>query len=119
MKSYSEHNLIQLAVKTLGSSGVRIANHIDYADSEDQVIYNFAIQEVQKFVTKHAPDEDKYGHKLYLTLAGAVVCGEFIEFPSAELAQEFFNIFNVRGNTYASGLYAELYIDGELVSENT
>jgi hypothetical protein len=118
MQAYFEHNLIEIAIKSLGYSGVRICNHIEYDRPMEVSIYDFAVEEVIKFVATFFPNEEAYG-ATYREITGTLIHGGFIKFPSAELAQKFFLIFNVSGKTYASGLYAELYIDGNLVSENT
>jgi hypothetical protein len=114
IKAYQWHEYISLAVKQIGKPCVYISNHLEY-NQEDKHVWGYVIQEMKKLFPGGTETEVRWEN---------VVCdlmfNPLIEFDTEEEAWEFYQIFNVRGKTYASPIFATVFSsDGELLSENT
>ena len=107
-KTYQWYDYISLAIKQINKPCVYISNDLDY-QNEHAEIWEFVIDQVKQMF----PDT-------WHRILSDIIFSPLIQFDTEEEAWKFYKIFDVRGKTYASAIYASVYnADGESICENT
>ena len=109
----TELELMEFAIKQMNLNCVFLANHLSYDNQDDIDTTQFIKKKILKFCDDHPDQAD------HVTIMDAFWYDGIVTFDSQELAREFFSIFNDHKETYSSGAYASLYLDGNSVDENT
>jgi len=119
MGHYSDSELVGVALASMKATGVRIVNQLDPSSDEDERLLDVALDELENFIHANHVTYGPLYEAPHQAIMDAITLGGFVACPTAQTAKDLFAIFNIHGETYASGLYAEMYLDGHLVGENT
>jgi len=102
------NDVLSRAVQSIAKPSVYVNNQLTF-EADEAEIWEFVMDQVKSKYPEKSQD-----------IFSELMFNPLFSFDTEDEAIEFFNIFNVRGKTYASEIYACWYsAHGEPMSENT
>lgn len=100
IQSFYQHEIVSLAVKSIGKPCLYVENHLEYLTEQERDIWDYVVLQIFEFFKE---DNQYCG-----TLVGNLMGNCLVSFESLDKLEEFSDFF-FKEPVYSSGIYAVIY----------